>query len=146
MPAAVKPPAAPAAPKGQLYEALTNLSIGRITTIGQDTEKAADIVHRGETVHLTDEQAARFLDPKRHKVPVIRPASQRNEPMPQIRARDLFGNQPQAQQFGARPDPAGASQVIVNPESADPADPLNAPEANDPVVDLSVDPDAAKDK
>lgn len=136
-------PAAAKAPATTEYEALTNLSVGRT---GSDSEKAADIVHRGETVHLTDEQAARFLDPKRHKVPVIRPASQQNEPMPQIRARDLFGNRPQAQQFGARPDPAGASKVIENPEVADPADPLNAPEANDPVVDLSVDPDAAKDK
>lgn len=54
------------------YEALTNLSVGRRS--GPASEKATDIVHKGETVHLTEEEAARFLDPNRHRVPVIRPA------------------------------------------------------------------------
>jgi len=126
------------------YEALTNLSVGRGPS---DKDKAADIVHKGETVHLTDEQAQRFMDPKRHRVPVIRPASEQNDPAPPVLARDLFGPRPQAQQFGARPDPAGSSKVMeVTAESADPADPMTAPEANDPVVDLSVDPDAVQDK
>jgi hypothetical protein len=126
------------------YEAICNLSVGRT---GSDSEKAADIVHAGETVHLTDEQAARFLDPKRHRVPVIRKASQQNDPAPRVLASDLFGDRPKAQQFGARPDPEGASQVHVNEDApADPADPRKAPEASDPVVDLSVDPDAHKDR
>jgi len=56
-----------------IYEALTNLSVGRRG--GSDSEKAADIVHKGETVHLTEEEARGFLDPRRHKAPVIRPAS-----------------------------------------------------------------------
>jgi len=132
-----------AAPKGQQYEALTNLSVGRVVPAGKDSEKAADIVHRGETVFLTDEQAARFLEPGRHKVPVIRKASEQNDPAPRITAGDLFGARPLAQQFGARPDPEGASRVVENP---DPVHPANAPEANDPPVDLSVDPDALKDK
>jgi hypothetical protein len=136
-------PVAAKAPATAEYEALTNLSIGRVIT-GKDGERQADIVHRGEIVHLTEEQARGFTDPKRHRVAVIRPAAQQNDPAPDIRARDLFGARPQAQQFGARPDPAGASQVIEHPD--DPADPLNAPEAKDPVVDLSVDPDAAGDK
>lgn len=141
-------PVAQKAPATAEYQALTNLSIGRNTS-GKDGERLADIVHAGDTVHLTEEQAAGFTDPRRHKVPVIRPASEQNEPLPHIRAGDLFGARPTAGQFGARPDPAGASQVIVNPDPdapRDPADPLNAPEANDPVVDLSVDPDASKDK
>lgn len=138
-----------ATPKGQLYEALTNLSVGRTTGPGE--EKAADIVRRGETVHLTDEQAARFLDRRRHRVPVIRPASQQNDPAPEILGRDLFGDRPKAQQLGARPDPAGSTTVRViedaDPDApGDPADPRNAPEANDPVVDLSTDPDARKGK
>jgi hypothetical protein len=139
------------APKGSPYEALTNLSIGRIS----DSEKLADIVHKGEIVHLTDEQAQRFLT--RHKVPVIRPAKQQNDPAPRIRARDLFGRQPLAQQFEARPDPAGSSAVKTDPDAsasaevktvefADPAGPESAPEANDPQTDLSVDPDAARDR
>lgn len=139
MPAARSAPAAVSP-----FEALTNLSVGRT---GSDAEKAADIVHKGEIVHLTDEQAAGFMDPRRHRVPVIRLASEQNDPAPDIRARDLFGARPTAQQFGARPDPAGSSHVLVTPEeSADPADPRNAPEASDPVVDLTVDPDAQKDK
>jgi hypothetical protein len=128
------------------YEALTNLSVGRGPS---DKDKAADIVHKGETVHLTDEQARGFLDPKRHRVPVIRPASEQNDPAPAIRARDLFGTQPRAQQFGARPDPPGSSrvqEVVSCGAPADPADPMSAPEANDPVVDLAVDPDAAGDR
>jgi hypothetical protein len=139
------PPAKSAPAAVSPFEALTNLSVGRT---GADSEKAADIVHKGEIVHLTDEQAQRFMDPRRHRVPVIRAASEQNQPSPRITARDLFGSRPQAAQFGARPDPAGSSHVVEHPEaeSADPADPRNGPEANDPVVDLSVDPDAVKDR
>jgi hypothetical protein len=132
------------APATTEWEALTNLSVGRT---GSDNEKAADIVHKGETAHLTDEQVARFQDRKRHRVPVIRPAAEQNEPTPRVTARDLFGQRPTAAQFEARPDPAGSSGVrVIEDASADPADPRNAPEANDPVVDLTVDPDAAGDK
>lgn len=161
-PAAAGPPAAPpeqpalpAASKPgagtRMWEALTHLSIGRSTSDPKG-EKHADIVTKGETVALTDEQAHGFLT--RHRVPVIRPASQQNQPRPAIRARDLFGIRPPAQAFGARPDPAGASAVTELPAAElpaagarpDPADPRNAPEANDPHTDFTVDPDAAKDK
>lgn len=125
------------------WEALTALSISR-TARDPRGERQADIVQRGETVTLTEEQAQGFLT--RHRVPVIRPAAQQNQAAPAIRARDLFGQRPPAQAFGARPDPPDASHVTVNEDVADPADPRNAPEANDPVTDLSVDPDAAKDK
>jgi hypothetical protein len=145
MPAAAtrtgQPDAPPeAAPKKSRWIALVNLSIGRSA---DKTEKQADIVHRGETVDLTEEQSHGFLT--RHKVPVIKPYAERREPDPDIRARDLFGPQgrPTAAQFGARPDPKGASRVIENP---DPADPANHPEASDPQTDLTIDPDAAKDK
>lgn len=144
MPAATarRDEAPPAEPKRSLWEALAHLSIGRTTT-GKDSDKAADIVHAGETVMLTEEQAHGFLT--RHKVPVIRPAKDQNDPAPAIRARDLFGAQgrPSAAQFGAREDPPGSSSVEV---IADPSDPANHPEANDPQTDLNVDPDAAKDK
>lgn len=138
-------PESKAAPRSRnrVWEALTNLSIGR----SADREKSADIVHKGETVTLTDEQAQGFLH--RHRVPVIRPAANQNDQDPDVKARDLFGQRPPAEAFGARPDPAGASKVTVNPAApavTDPADPRNAPEANDPQTDLSVDPAAAKDK
>jgi hypothetical protein len=147
-PATADSPAEPAAqPKiaTRLWEALTHLSVGRSTSDPKG-EKHADIVHKGETVELTEEQARGFLT--RHRVPVIRPAAQQNQAAPDIKARDLFGTRPPAQAFGARPDPADASAVTEIPEAQalNPADPRNAPEANDPVTDLSVDPDAAKDK
>ena len=125
-------------PKGKNYEALTHLSVGRATT-GKEGDRSADIVHRGETVFLTEEQARGFLDPRRHRRPVIREASEQNEPAPPVTARDLFGQQPRAQQFAATlPDPPGASKVIERPDPEapeDPADPRNAPEASEPAVD-----------
>jgi hypothetical protein len=136
-------PAAGAKPRSRVWLALTNLSISRAITDPKG-EKMADIIHKGETVTLTDEQAHGFLH--RHRVPVIRPAADQNDPAPAIRARDLFGERPRAEAFGARPDPAGASAVHVNEDVPDPADPRNAPEATDPQTDFSVDPDAAKDK
>ena len=128
--------APPAKPKTSLWQALANLSIGRST----DREKSADIVHKGETVTLTEEQSQGFLT--RHKVPVIRPAGEQNSPAAPVRAKDLFGKQPVAAQFGARPDPPGSSRVTVSEAEHV----LNAPEAHDPGTDLTVDPDAAKDK
>jgi hypothetical protein len=149
MPPAAKSAAAPAEAEAsvaaepkvttRLWEALTNLSISR-TVHDPKGEKMADIVHKGEVVALDEDTARGFLT--RHRRPVIRPAKDQNDPAPGIRARDLFGERPRAEQFGARPDPPGASRVEVT----DPADPRNAPEATDPQTDLSVDPDAAKDR
>lgn len=128
------------------YQALANLSLGRVTT-GKDGDKQADIVHKGETVELDEDVAQGFLT--RHRVPVIRPVAEKSEPAPAIRARDLFGKQPGAAQFGARPDPAGASKIVVNedvPEQgADPEHARNAPEASDPQPEVT-DPDVAKDR
>jgi hypothetical protein len=124
----------------RLWEALANLSISRTITDPKSGEKMADIVHKGEVVALDEDTARGFLT--RHRRPVIRPAKDQNDPAPAIRARDLFGERPRAEQFGARPDPPGASRVEVT----DPADPRNAPEATDPKTDFSVDPDAAKDR
>jgi hypothetical protein len=149
MPAAAKsdtPPETPPEPKSRTSKwlALTNLSIGRAFTKVED--KAADIVHKGETVTLTEEQSQGFL--KRHKRPVIRPAAD-TDPPPKLAARDLFGTPP-APPFDARPDPA------VNPDRTVLGLPLgvstvddhagNAPEANDPQVDMGGNPNAAKDR
>lgn len=125
------------------WEALTHLSISRT---GNDPkgERLSDLVTKGDKVSLTDEQAQGFLT--RHRRAVIRPATDSGEPAPNLTARDLFGQRPPAEAFGARPDPPGASTVTVNEEIADPADPRNAPEAKDPKTDFSVDPAAARDK
>ena len=135
--------AAPAPkPKSGLFRALTNLSLSRTGPGTDKAEKAADIVHKGETVTLTEEQAHGFLH--RHRRPVIAPVDS-SDPAA-LTAKDLFGQRPPAEAFGARPDPPGSSTVTVNDEIKDPADPRNAPEANDPVTDFSVDPAAAKDR
>lgn len=120
-----------AEPSRAEWQALVPLSISR----RGDKEKAADFVQAGETVLLTEEESAGFL--KRHQVPVIRPASQKNEPLPQISARQMFRPIAGPGQFGARPDPAGATRVITNP-----ADPASHPEANAPEV---TDPDAGNE-
>jgi hypothetical protein len=133
-----------AAKQGSDWIAVTALSIPQRSRDPKG-EPRANIVHRGELVTLTDEVAATFLPP--HKpVPCIRKASQGTDPGPRITARQLFGHRPGASQFGAREDPPEASKVTVNEDIPDPADPRNAPEANDPQVDLSIDPDAAKDR
>lgn len=113
-------------PKSGKWEALTNLSVGR----PGDQGKQADVVHPGETVTLTEEQAHGFLT--NHRVPVIRPADEAAEAHPTITARSLFGQRPRAEQFGARPDPAGATKVIT--PGQDPGAAENAPEASDPVA------------
>lgn len=128
------------------YQALANLSLSRASRDPRG-ERLADMVHAGETdVMLTDEEAHGFMDRRRHRVPVIRPMSEAGGAAPTIRARDLFGQRAPAAAFGAREDPPGASTITVNEDVPDPADPRNAPEANDPQTDLSVDPDASKDK
>ena len=140
-PAPVREDAPPAPePKKARWQALTALSIGRTPT---DREKSADVVEAGGIVELTEEQAHGFLT--RHRIPLIRPAAEQNKPLPRVTARDLFGRAPAAEAFGARPDPAGASRVIVA-EELHPQDPSLAPEANDPQPDVTVDPDVVRDR
>ena len=133
----------PVAARGSEFVALTNLSIPQKSRDPRG-EPRASIVHAGETVTLTDDQADAFLHGG-HRIPVIRRKSEGTEAGRPLTARQLFGHRPGAQQFGARPDPPDASTVTVNEDIPDPTDPRNAPEANDPQPDLSIDPDAAKD-
>jgi hypothetical protein len=135
--------AAEPTPRTSIWEALVNLSIGR----RNDKEKLADIVHKGETVTLTDEEAHGFLH--RHKRPVIRPASEQNSAAPRIAARDLFGKPP-GPPFGAREDPPVDPEATVfglplGANATGGGDPFTAPEANDPQPSI-VDPDATEGK
>jgi hypothetical protein len=130
-----------AKPKSGWWIALTNLSRGRSAS---SPDKQADLITKGEKVELTEDESHGFLT--RHRRPVVRPFDEKNDKDANLTARDLFGQRPPAEAFGARPDPPGASTVTVNDEIKDPADPRNAPEAKDPVTDFSVDPAAAKDK
>lgn len=96
----------PAHREGQKYQALMNLSVPR----RGDTERQCDLVPVGETVTLTDEEAALFLPP--HKpLPMIRPVSDQGEPLHRIPARALAGQLRVPAM--ARPDPAGSTQVSV---------------------------------
>jgi hypothetical protein len=103
------------------YVALANLSIGR----AGNKERQADIVHAGETVTLTDEEAESLST--RHRVPVIRKAGEADFSRP-LTARDLFNTQPGASSFGAAPDPAGSTRVT---QTGVP-DPALSPEATGP--------------
>jgi hypothetical protein len=125
--------------------AAANLSVSRPTPRNDKTGvPQAVVIHRGEELPswVSDDVIQRFLHD--HPVPVIRRKSE--GPGGPVTARMLFGRRPRAEQFGAREDPPGSSKVTVNEDIPDPVDPRNAPEATDPTVDLSVDPDAAKDR
>lgn len=116
------------------YEVLTDgLSLGRPK--GDDPKAdAADLVHRGEPVNLTEAEARNLL---RLPVPVIRPWTERSKTAPRVRPRDLF--KAPKPPVGVRPDPPGSTKFI------NPADPENHPEFADPVADLDIDPDSARD-
>lgn len=113
------------------YQALTPISVGSVTNGGKD--RRAALIAKGEIVSLSEEQARHLLADC--KVPVIRPVEQQGDPLPVIRARDLFGTRPRAQQFGAEPDPPGASQVLAP-----------SPEGSDPQPDPETDPYASQDR
>jgi hypothetical protein len=112
-----------------LYQALVNLSVPRVGDPGKET----DLVETGETVELTDDQAALFLPPKRAEA-LIRPAKESGQPLPRLHPRLLSAvaiNPRTGKRIGmpgppegARPDPAGSSSVQVM-----------IPEANEPQID-----------
>jgi len=120
----------PAGRIGEPYEALTCLSVPR----RGDTDRQTDLVYPGETVYLTEEEAARFnrRDPGRdgRAVAVVRKLSGPDgsrEPLPRLLPRHLSGRlfrpmTPPAGTDMARPDPEGSSRVEViddrAPESA----------------------------
>jgi hypothetical protein len=103
---------------GELYEALVNLSVPR----RGDVDRQCDLVRRGETLYLTEEEARQF---NRHdgtagrQVEVVRKLSGPDgsrEALPAVPPRALSGRvfRPQAPvpgTDGPRPDPAGSSRV-----------------------------------
>lgn len=115
----------PAVRIGKPYVALVNLSVPR----RGDPEKNTDLVPAGETVHLTDEEAAQYL---RHggrdgrQIAVIRPATgpKSSNLKPQRVPPRAVSGRLTAPPADARPDPAGSSAIQVAqpliPESAEP--------------------------
>jgi hypothetical protein len=108
------------------YQALVNLSHPRRGDPGKET----DLIYAGETVDLTDEEAAMYLPPRRDP-PLIRPGKESGQPLPRMHPRALSGvainprtgkriGSPGPPQ-GARPDPEGSSAVqVLIPEAAEP--------------------------
>jgi hypothetical protein len=109
------------------YQAIVNLSVPRVG----DPNRETDLVMAGETIDLTDDQAAAFLPPRK-AFPMIRSVKDSGEPLPAVHPRRLSGisiNQRTGKRIGmpgppegARPDPPGSSVVTV----------LEPPEANEP--------------
>lgn len=108
---------------GSMYQALDNLSVPR-------PDGQTDLVPRGATVKLTDDEAAMFLPPVK-SFAMIRRAAEQNQEMPFHHPRMHWGVQrgipgPQSQggpldQGGARVDPPGSTKVMVQiPESNEP--------------------------
>ena len=123
---------APGVRIGKPYIALVNLSVPRRVVRGADgkePDNATEIAMAGDTVYLTDDEAAGFLrhGPKDgRRIAVIRPATgpessqELSRPLPP-RAVSGHLNGPPAD---ARPDPAGSSAIQVAqpliPETAEP--------------------------
>jgi hypothetical protein len=127
---------APALRIGEPYIALVNLSVPRrgetfTNSAGQKDVPQTDLVYAGDTVYLTDDEAARFsrCDPNRdgRRIPVVRKVSEGGE-LARVHPSMLSGPmfRPAAPAPGMppeypRPDPPGSSQVIESspvPESA----------------------------
>jgi hypothetical protein len=127
---------APAVRLGEPYLALVNLSVPRRgeplrNASGQPDVPQTDLVHAGETVYLTDDEAARFNrhDPDRdgRRIPVVRKLSEgTDKPFvhPSLMSGPTFRPGPNPPGgTGPRADPPGSSQLIeMNPvpESAAP--------------------------
>jgi hypothetical protein len=124
---------APSVRVGEPYIALINLSVPR----RGDKDHATDLVMAGETVHLTDEEAAAF---NRHgnrdgrQIEVVRKVKEGDQGMAgRVHPRAVSGliRQPPPPPPGSdqpRPDPEGSSQIqVIEPSGG------RVPEAHDPL-------------
>jgi len=142
----------PAGRVGEPYEALTCLSVPRRA----DSDRQTDLVLKGETVYLTEDEARRFNrhDPGRdgRMTEVVRKLSGPDgsrEPLPRLLPRHLSGRlfRPMTPAPGTdapRPDPEGSSAIVpyddgrapesdgaMAPEPSEMADHLTAPAGPD---------------
>lgn len=105
------------------YQTLTNLSLPQYDPDTGKRTGQTDLVGPGEIVELTEAEAAHLMrtdSRSGHRAPLIRPASEKDQPLPRLHPRHASGVNfgPPAE---ARPDPAGASSLQVQQEVADPA-------------------------
>lgn len=111
---------APAVRVGKPYVALVNLSLPRREQLDPKDPKS-DLIPRGETVWLTDDEAAKFM---RHgsrdgrRVAVIRPLDQVDtnnipNPPPQLLTGPIFRPvTPAPGTESERPDPPGSTRIV----------------------------------
>lgn len=111
--------------RGSEYVALCALSVGRITT-GKEGDRRADIVHPGETVRLTDDEAAALM--RGNRVPVIARKGDTSA-MRRVTAYQLFNPMRPAASFGALPDEPNPARVTLLGE--DPDKPSSGPDPRD---------------
>lgn len=131
------------------YQALTNLSIPQRTDNGVLTGQN-DLVITGDTVELTEQEARNLMatGPRTgRRYPAIRPASEESNELPRLHPKMLSGLlrppvTPPPGTDGARPDPEGASRVIVQePVPPEGFEPVPGSEATGGQA-VGVDPDA----
>jgi hypothetical protein len=128
---------------GNPYQALANISIPR----RGDWQRNTDLVRPGETVYLTDDEAAAINQNMRRvtrrNVDVLRPAKEAgSSPMPKLTGRVLSGplNAPPPPPPGsdmARPDPPGSTKILITQDVA--------PEASEPSIGSEDAPPAEAD-
>jgi hypothetical protein len=109
------------------YQALTNISVPQRQDGSEVLTGQNDLVRTGEIVELTEKEAANLMAVgaaagRMH--PAIRPASEADQPLPRLMARQLTGpvRRPAEPPPGSdlpRPDPEGSTQLII-PEALPP--------------------------
>lgn len=126
------------------YQTLTNLSLPQYDPDTGKRTGQTDLVGPGEIVELTEAEAAHLMstNPRSgHRAPLIRPASEKDQPLPRIHPAHASGLS-LGPPVLARPDPAGSSSIQVQQEVPQASQAvvdgvkslLDNPEANEPVA------------
>lgn len=112
---------APAVRIGRAYVALVNLSLPRRDNTKEDRQ--CDLVMAGDTVYLTDVEAAKYLRHQQtdgRRIAVIRLKSEVSSDGPPVPPPSLLSGpifRPMTQMpDGTRPDPAGSTKVVKQTE------------------------------
>lgn len=124
------------------YQTLTNCSVPQYDPDTGKRTGQTDLVGPGEIVWLTEAEAQHLMstNPRSgHRAPLIRPASEKNLPLPRVHPAHASGLS-LGPPVLARPDPAGSSSIQVQQEVPQASQELVAgmksvldnPEANEP--------------
>jgi hypothetical protein len=97
------------------YQVLVNTSVPQRDPVTGKPTGQTDLVPPGEIVELTEQEAHHLMDtgPRSgHRIPLIRPYNERNEPLKRVHPAHASGLQI-GPSVDARPDPAGSSRIQV---------------------------------